>query len=178
MTTPSVPDFPAGSGPQQPQFQSWWTGPSTFFLDRIIARVTQQSSSTTLPDSGDAVTILFDTVVEDPYSGWDASTHSWFPPAGYSGWYMVTLRVGIDNTAGANVALTLQLNTSYTTYPDLVWVNLPSGDCSACAALPVFLTAGQDGVAGAASIQNSSSALSTVTTTGFYPTLEVVWLSS
>jgi len=176
MTTPSVPDFIAGYAPQQPDFQSYWTGPSTFFADRIIARVSQQSSTTSIPDSGTATTILFDTVLEDPYSGWDASTHSWVAPAGYSGWYMATLRVAVTG-ASANTALSLQFSTSYQTYPNLVYQAIP-GEGVASVSQYVYLIGGQDGIAGLAAIHNSGSALSTVTTTGLYPAMEVVWIMS
>jgi hypothetical protein len=178
MTIPPIPDFPAGYGPQQPDFQDWWVTASTFFLNRITARVTQQSSVTSIPDSGNPVTIEFDTVISDPYSGWDASTHSWVAPAGASGWYMVTLRVGIAASGDANIALALQLSTTYNTFPDLVYQVLPGSASPATVALPVYLAGGQDGVAGLASIHNSSSAIDTVTTTGQFPALEIVWLSS
>jgi hypothetical protein len=177
MTTPSIPVLTAGSGPQQSAFQAWWTTASTFLVNRVVARVTQQSSTTSIPSSGSAVVLTFDTVIEDPYSGWSASTHSWTPPAGLSGWYQITLRAGVTGAA-SNTALALQVNTSYEDYANLTCQPLAGGACPACAVFYVYLTGAQDGVAGAAAIKNSSSSLSTVTTTGLFPAMEIMWISS
>lgn len=180
MSTPSVPDFIAGYAPQQADFESWWVGPATFFLDKVVARVTQQSTTTSLPDSAALTKIKFDTVDEDPYSGWNGTTFEWQAPAGYSGWYLVTFRCSVTGAAD-NVALALQLATTYNTdgYLDTVVEQpVPAGASPACSSQYVFLAGGQDSVWAEAAIVNSSSALSTVTTTGLYPTMEICWVLS
>ena len=76
------------------------------------ASASQTTTATSLPDSGAATTIGFDTVAEDPYSGWDSGTFLWTPPAGYSGWYQATLTVRTV-TVAANVNLRPLLAGTY-----------------------------------------------------------------
>jgi hypothetical protein len=177
MTTPSVPDFIAGYAPQQSDFETLWTGPSTFFLDRVIARMQQQSSSTTLPDSEAVTKILFDTVLEDPYDGWSASNHWWEAPAGYSGWYHVTYTLGVTGITNDDVILVLQLETTSATYSNII--DMPcAGTSSASVAMYVYLVGGQDTVSAWAYVINATANVTTSETNGLYPSLEIVWVSS
>lgn len=176
---PVVPDILAGFGPQQADMAGLWVEPASFFQNRIVARVSQTSTTTSLPSSGNATTVAFDTVIEDPYSGWSAGSFNWTPPAGYSGWYQVTLTV-IVSAPGAT-GVTLQLN--------LLYGGVSTGKISGClqpnatggcsGEFLIYLTGGQDAVAGQAAVKNSGSAVSTKDTpAGQQSTMEIVWIST
>ena len=84
MTTPapSVPSFLAGFGPQQSDMQSLWVSPAAFFQQKVVFRATQATTATTLPSAGTTTAIAYDNIIEDPYSGWDATNKNWAAPAG------------------------------------------------------------------------------------------------
>lgn len=186
MTTPapSVPDFLAGYGPQQSDMQSLWTNPAAFFQQRVIFRASQTTTATSLPASAAITTIGFDNIIEDPYSGWNASTHEWLSPLGLSGWYQVTLTVAIVGTGASGVVLVPSIQCSSGTAGNLAQ-GYPLGEtvCSSSSESAVestwylYLVGGHDAVYGAASIQNSSSAVLTSLTAGYNSSMEAVWIS-
>jgi hypothetical protein len=186
VTTPSpgVPDFIAGYGPQQSDFQSWWVNSAAFFQQRVIFRALQSTTATTLPDSGDAVNIEFDDVLEDPYSGWDSVHHTWTPPAGYSGWYLVTLTVimaAAPSASSITLSTYVEQNGGVILFPLASTVLAGGSGAATCGnggAQYVYLTGGQDIVAGKAAIQNAAAGLDTSVTAGQQPAIEIVWISS
>ena len=184
MTTPvpSVPDFIAGYGPQQSDFQGWWVNAAAFFQQRVIFRAVQASSATTLPSSGAVVTIAYDDILEDPYSGWSATSYNWTAPLGYSGWYQVTVTVWVTASGADNIVLSPYIigdaaSNAMSGYP-LASVVIPNGQGGAEGTYYVYLTSGQDAVSGGASVTNSSSSVSTDLSTGTQSSLEIVWISS
>jgi hypothetical protein len=177
MTTwpaPIVPVFPAGYDPQQADFTTWWYDVASFLQNRVVARVSQTTTATTLPSSGANTTIAYDTVAEDPYSGWNAAAHAWGPPAGYSGWYEVTITVRTAAVA-ANVDLYIGLGGTYT--EKLASVLASAGGGGAECVFAVYLTGGQDTVTAMAELLNSGSNVNTNLTAGQQSTMEIVWLS-
>jgi hypothetical protein len=180
---PSVPDFLAGYGPQQSDMQSLWTNPAAFFQQRIIFRATQATTATSLPASAAITTIAFDNIIEDPYAGWNASTHQWLSPPGFSGFYQVTLTVAIVGTGASGVMLSPYVQTTGAAGNLAQSVQLGATLCSSSAESAVestwyvYLVGGHDSVYGAANIENSSSAVLTNLTAGYNSSMEIVWIS-
>ena len=180
MTTPSVPAFLAGFGPQQGDFTSLWTNPATFFQGRVVFRATQTSGATTIPHSGAEATIAFNNIIEDPYSGWSSGSHSWTPPSGYSGWYQVLLTVWVTGASTTDVVLTPAVTTPLFGGASFPLTNIAIGTTPSAAEAPaiVYLAGGQDSVKGQASVANASADLTTDVTAGQNSSLEILWLSS
>lgn len=178
-SAPVVPAFPAGYAPLQSDFATWWYQNASFLQNRIVARVSQTTTATTLPASGADTVIDFDTVLEDPYSGWVGSPFwEWRPPAGYSGWFEVTVCV---RTAAVPAGADLQVNVYNPALSTVVPAQCAqAGDnfgAGVCGSWTTYLVGGQDSVAAAASLLNSGSAVNTSLTAGQQSTMQVVWLS-
>jgi len=180
MTTPaiSVPDFIAGYGPQQSDMTTLWSDPLAFFQARVVFRASQTSGATSLPSSGALTTIAFNNIIEDPYSGWNASTHKWEAPAGFSGQYLATVNVWVAAPGATDVTLVGEVGLATGTSDPLVAVVLPNNVSGISYSYYYYLVGGQDVLYAAAYIQNSSSAVSTSLTAGENSTLEVMWISS
>lgn len=185
MTTPapSIPDFIAGFGPQQPDFQNLWVNALAFFQQRVIFRATQTTTATTLPSSGAVTTIAYDNILEDPYGGWSASTHKWTAPAGLSGWYQVTVTVWVAPPAALQVVLSPYVGGSAAYNPnsgvELAGVTVPTAIAAGVEGTwALWLTGGQDATWGAGAIANSSSNVLTSLTAGQNSSIEIVWLGS
>jgi hypothetical protein len=185
MTTPlpSLPDFLAGFGPQQSDLQSLWVNAAAFFQQRVVFRASQTGTITNLPNSGAFATIAYDTILEDPYSGWSSGAHNWTPPAGYSGWYQVTATVFVQAPGVAGVGLKLQTLAASTGSGTLVTVIVPSATVGAAEATwYVYLTGGQDAVSVQAGVQNAGTIIGGVNTndtpSGQLSTMELSWISA
>ena len=177
MTTysaPSVPVFPAGYGPGAGDFNTWWYQTAAFLGTRVVFRASQTTTATSLPDSGAATTIGFDTVAEDPYAGWDSGTYLWTPPAGYSGWYQATVLVRTADVA-ANVDLRPLLAGTYAY--QLSCVMGATFGAGASGTYIVYLVGGQDTIGGACQLLNSGAAVDTSLTAGQQSALELVFIS-
>ena len=105
LPAPGAPVFVAGAAPQVSDMTSLVTTPFTFCSVGVAARLEQRTvqaiAATTL------TVISFDTVLEDPYSGWNAGSNSWLAP--FSGYFEVTLTVGtaaVNGTVAASVVVT------------------------------------------------------------------------
>jgi hypothetical protein len=184
MTTPSpsVPDFLAGFGLQQSDLQSLWVNAAAFFQQRVIFRATQTTTATTLPSSGAVTTIAYDNIIEDPYGGWSASTHKWTAPAGYSGWYQVTVTVWAATPGAINTVLSPFAGGSAAYNPNsgvpLAGVPIPNSPAGVEGSWYLWLTGGQDATWGAGAILNSGSNVLTNLTAGEQSSLEITWLGS
>jgi hypothetical protein len=171
---PFVPAFPAGYGPQASDFATWWYQNAAFLQNRVVFRASQTTTATTLPDSQAITTIGYDNVLEDPYSGWDPGTFLWTPPAGYSGWYQVTMTIRTGTLAGL-VNLRASLAGSYTY--QLTCLQGSSTDGGVSATYGVYLTGGQDNAGAAGQLLNSGANVDTSLVSGQESTLEICWLS-
>jgi hypothetical protein len=174
---PSVPGFPAGFGPQATDFGTWVFRNFAFFQNGVVLRASQATTATTLPDTAVSTKIAYDSILEDPYSGWNASTHLWTPPAGYSGWYQVTVTIRTATLADL-VNLQPALAGTWTYGLGILQAQgagTPGGGASGT--FTVYLTGGQDTVGGACGLYNSGSNVSTSLTAGQQSALEIVWVS-
>ena len=177
---PPVPQVPAGWKPVQADFDLWVTNSFSFLSQRASARL-QLAGGQAL--TGGALNIVhFDTVLEDPYGGWSATATgsqaawSWLCPAGCSGWYEITLGAFAasqgSGTANQLVAA-LILNGTLWQYGSDDWAvaSAPSGSSGA---VQVPLLAG-DYVQAAVM---PTASVSTGTTAGELPSMELCWVSS
>jgi hypothetical protein len=175
---PSVPSYAAGLGAQQSDMTALLTDEMAFFQQRVVFRASQTSAATSLPNSGAATVIAFDTVLEDPYGGWNPSTHAWTPPAGYSGFYETTLTVWIvasGTTGTVNMIPSVSATTGTPLAETYVASNAPSGSATI---FTQYLTGGQDSVQGFAQLFGAPGAVNTSLTNGQNSTLEIMWVSS
>jgi hypothetical protein len=174
-----VPVFAAGYDPQQADFTTWWQNPALFFQYGIVARVSETITPTTLPSTGVATTIGFDTVAEDPYSGFNSTTAAWTPPAGYSGWYQVTLTVFSSAPVANLVTFQPQLagSSTYTRLQAIEGSSATSRPVGCSATFGVYLFGGVSSVNGQCRVLNSASNVVTGTTAGQNSTMEITWLT-
>lgn len=90
---PLVPVFPAGYGPTPTDMNNWIQSTLGFQTTGIVFRAEQHTAQTT--GTATFTVVNYDTIVEDPYGGWSASStgnqpaHSWLAP--YTGYYEVTI---------------------------------------------------------------------------------------
>ena len=184
MTTPaqSIPYFLAGYGPQQSDFAGWWANTAAFFQQKVVFRATQTTTATTLPSAGTITKIAYDNVIEDPWSGWSASTHEWTPPSGGSGWYQVTVTVWLAAPGALQVVLSPYIGgSSAYNGADLAALSgivLPNAAGGAEGTFYLRLTGGQDPVWGAGAIRNSAGGVLTNLTAGQNSSIEIIWLGS
>jgi hypothetical protein len=175
---PVVPAFPAGYSPQQADFTAWWYDNAGFMQNKVAARVSQTTTATTLPDSGAQTLIAFDTVVEDPYSGWVGSPfYEWRPPTGYSGFYQVTLTVRTAAVNGPDLDIWIS-NVAVSQEAPACGLKLASNvGAGASGTWITYLIGGQDSVAAYGSLLNATASLSTSLTAGQQSTMEIIWLT-
>jgi hypothetical protein len=178
MGTPSVPDFLAGYSPQAPSFTTWWQNAATFFLGKVVFRAVQSSSATTLPSSGAVTKIAYDNVLEDPWSGWNASNHNWTPPGIATGLYQITVGVIVAAPGASDVVVSpyAQGPVGVLGNTQLAAVTTSNQVCGGEGTTVAWLTGGQDAVSGAGSVQNTASNVSTNIIAGQNSWLEIVWL--
>jgi hypothetical protein len=172
---PVVPVFPAGYGPQASDFNTWWYETASFFQNGVVFRASQTTTATSLPSSGATTVIGYDNIIEDPYSGWNSGTHSWGPPAGYSGWYQVTMTIRTVTLANL-VSIQAHIKGTWTYNLTLAQGN-STASAGVSAAFGVYLIGGQDTVQAAGSIGNSGVNVNTDLTAGQNSTLEITFLS-
>lgn len=178
---PVVPQFPAGYAPVVGDFDTWWYQTASFLQNKIVARLAQTTATTSLPTSGAQTLITLDTALEDPYSGFSASTHYWTPPTGYSAWYGVTATLQMNNTTAlidVSPALSIQSSPAYSSFTPQVLQISTSGNGGASITYRVYLNGGVQSVGLTAGLFNASAAISTSITAGQQSTLEIVWISN
>lgn len=171
---PAVPVFPAGYGPQAADFTGWVTTPFTFCSTKVVFRAQRQAA---LALGANVFTIVpWDTILEDPYSGWNAGTSTWAPPAGCSGWYEITMTAFAANPANATTLLEAAVNLNGTLYQEMSagW-GVNGHAMGSCGSVILPLTGGFDALSWPIF---TSTAVNTVPTAGQYPTVEIAWISA
>lgn len=181
--SPVVPTFLAGFAPQSTDFTNYWYNTALFLQNKIVFRASQTTTATTLPSTGIATLIAYDTVLEDPYSGWNGSTHVWTPPSGYTGWFWVssTLRTAtLQNNVG--IGLQVNINNQFSPFIPLgqgfVQIMGASTGTAGCSGGElVYLVGGLSGVSISGFTDSSTVNVSTTLTAGQQSTLEIMWLT-
>lgn len=175
-TQPVVPDFIAGYAPQPADFNAWIQAPFAWLTSKVIFRA--ELSAATTWTQGVNTLIPFNFVDEDTYSGWNASTHTWTPPAQGTGTYEVSLTASAaaasDSTTALRCGLYLNGSALYTMSSTQA---SQSQDCLTGGSAPVQLYGGQDTISAYAYWNTTSGNGSAVTTTGQRCTMQITWLS-
>lgn len=174
-TQPTIPDFIAGTAPTPAIFDGWVQSPLAFLTTRVVFRAELSSGTTWV--NGSNTLIPYNVIDEDPFSGWSSGTHSWTPPADYTGTYEISITASStaagDNTTslrtlfllnGASLYITSAVQASQTQSV------ISSGTVSQ------QLFGGQDNVS-AAVLWTSSGNGTAVTTSGQRCTMEITWES-
>jgi hypothetical protein len=175
---PPVPQIPAGWYPNQADFDTWITHPISFLSQPANFRAQHQAAKAL---SGFTL-IPCDTILEDPYSGWSATStgsqpaFSWLCPAGCSGWYEATLSGFTANQGGSSdqVVTAIYLNGSIWQYGSDDWA-VNGGDAGSSGATMGPLRGGFDYVQ---LYVFSTASVSTPAVAGQFPALELQWVSS
>jgi hypothetical protein len=178
-TDPVAPAFIAGTGPVPATFNADVQAPFTFLTSKVAFRAQRQAAQAL---GGASFTLMqYDTVLEDPYGGWSATVTgsqpawSWLCPAGCSGWYEISMTAFTANpgTTSDLLVTTVYLDGSAYLQASAGW-GADGHAAGSCGSVPVALYGGQDYIQGYTYTQ---AAVSTLATTGQYPTIEVTWIS-
>lgn len=173
---PIPPVFPAGYQPGATDLNAWLHDPFAAIENRPVARFRQAISPQSIPDSGDPVTIAYDTVDEDPLQGWDGSGYAWTPPPGWSAWYAVTVTLATQPLGAGNV---IRPGIVAQGSPGVVASQQPGSgnNGGAQGSFWVYLVGGQDNVVATATMLNATSGADTDITDGRQSSMDIVWLS-
>lgn len=177
---PPVPQVPAGWMPVQADFDLWVTDSFSFLSQLPVFRAQRQAAQSL---TGGAFTLIdLDTVLEDPYGGWSPTATgsqpawSWLCPAGCGGWYEATLS-GFTASQGSGSAVqastAIYLNGTAWQYGSDDWA-VPSAPTGTNGTVQVPVLPGDY-------VQLyvlSSASVSTPTTAGELPAMELAWVSS
>ena len=170
------PFFPAGYSPAKADLDGWFHDPFAFLETRPLFRARQTTTATTLPSSGAATVIGFDTIDEDPLGGWTGGAFSWGPPAGFSGWYQVLVTLYSAALAAGN---TIRPGVTATGSPGAFAGGYPGAAVAgAQGSFWVYLVGGQDTVQATGTLLNAGANVNTDITFGQQSSIEVVWMSS
>lgn len=176
---PAVPGIPAGTYPVQADFTAWVTNPFSYLSQPVVFRGHRAAAQSI---TGGVYNLLdLDTVDEDPYGGWSGVStgsqpaFSWLCPAGCGGTYEATLSAFMGPQGGTSdqVVTTLWLNGVLWQYGSVDWAP-SSGDGSSSGAAQVPLLPGDY-------VQMwvfATVSVSTPTTAGQLPAMELAWVSS
>lgn len=177
---PPVPGIPAGWKPVQADLDLWVTSSFSFLAQMPVFRAQHQAAQAL---TGGAFNLQhMDTVLEDPYGGWSAvltasqPAWSWLCPAGCGGTYEASLTA---QAASQGAGTTNQLVTS-------LWLNganwMYGSDDWAVASAP----SGSSGPVQVPLVPGDyvqflvfpTQSVSTPTTAGELPAMELTWISS
>jgi hypothetical protein len=177
FNAPVVPHFLAGTGPAATDMDTLVYQTMSFLQNRIVLRVSQTTTATTLPSAGTQTTIAFDTVLEDPYSGWNSGTHSWTPPEGYVGWYDFTFTLRTVTVANL-VDLSGVIIAAGTAYDVSIKQGQSNAGAGVYASVTAYLVGGEPSASCAGRLLNSGVNISTSLVAGQNSTFEITWISS
>jgi len=151
---------------------NWVQAPFTWCTSKPVFRAQHQGTLTLT--AATYVQIKYDTVLDDPYSGWNATAGTWTPPAQGTGWYEVTMTAFGTNPASGTDSIQAALYLDGALYLRGIGWGVDGHATGITAGFPVPMAGGTDYV--------SAYIYSTVTTTttataGQYPTMEIIWTS-
>ena len=171
---PAVPVFVAGLDPEDPDMTGWITDSFGFCTQGVMFRG-YQAFFQGLSGSG-FTTIQYDTILEDPYSGWNASDNQWTAP--FSGWYEATCTCNIAAASSQlNVGFVITTISGSVRY-ELQEMLTPSGNSGgACASGIFYLTGGEDTIQAVAEPTGAGSPSTDAGTLGTSPAMEISFIS-
>ena len=169
---PAVPVFPAGYAPLPADFNSWVQAPFQALTSRVVFRAAKTTAQTLA--AGTNTAIAFNSIIEDPYSGWNSGTNTWTPPAAWSGTYVVSAGIFVAGTTGVRLAVSVGLNGSSLYTLCSAWANTSPSN-AVCGEAPVQLVGGQDQIS---VLGFASAAVAVGTAAGQQCTVEITWYSN
>lgn len=180
------PVLPAGLSPHGDQLTAdlnqLITNSIAFCATGIFARLRQASGTQTL--TANATNVLsYDTVDEDPYAGWSAAStgtqaaHSWQPPAGCSGWYLVHLSISLGTVPADSVLRPVVVVTGASQFA-VECAKAPGAPEIASGSAFVYLLGGVDYVQGGVFFNSGSGNEPTSIAAGYQSVMDVSWESN
>lgn len=163
---PAIPQF-AGN-PTTTLMDAWIQAPLGFQTQGILFRAERHASQSLTASTNNVID--YDTVLEDPYSGWNSGTFKWFAP--YTGWYEITVTGAI--TAATMIIAPLVISIGGNTVAGSGVQCLSTFPGIASASLLVGLSGNGGWVQGGLYV---SATATTNTANGRYSTIEVSFVS-
>lgn len=165
---PAIPQFPAGFGPLPANMNAWVQAPFGFLTNSVVFRAerhaTQAIGATTYTP------IQYDTIQEDPFSGWAATVaNAWTAP--FTGWYEICVTAQVSTSsvvmsAGAQITGSVNYRTDQLSTP-----TMPGG---VTASYTSAMVGGSDYAQG---VVWTSIAAALSATAGRYSAMEIIFLS-
>lgn len=173
-TAPAVPVFPAGYAPLPADFGTWVQAPFTFLTTKVMFRAEHHGVLALTPAG--FTQVVYDTILEDPYGGWNSGSGTWTCPAGCSGLYEVTMTAFSANPGTATDVIQPVLYVDGNRYSQMAQGWGVNGHASGASGMtPAALVGGADSLAG---YIFSEAGVNTTGTAGQYPTFEACWIST
>lgn len=170
---PVVPYFQAGFAPLNSDFDQWIQAPNAFLASKVVFRAELTNALALI--NGDTL-IPFDSILEDPFSGWASGSSEWLCPAGYTGTYDVALTISCQ-PQGPQPVLQARVGVNSAAQEftvDKAWVPASSVPGIASGSCQVQLYGGTDSVQGYAHLSATGNA---VTTAGQRCQMTITWTS-
>jgi len=171
LPPPQIPVFPAGFGPLPADFNNWVQATLGFCTAGLLLRAEQQAGGGQAITASTFTSITYDTVLEDPYQGWDPVNHKYVVP--YTGWYEITMGYSIVSASATIEAVPIISGTTRYELSELTCVSNTLGGAGASLVVP--LIGGIDSVRGQA--WSSANVTTDTTAAGRFPWLEVTYIS-
>lgn len=153
------------------------SNPFAFWQQKVIFRASQTTTATTIPIAGSSANVIFDTVLEDPYSGYNLTTGKWLAPV--TGWYQVTGTLAVNAVSAVGPStIYMTYATNYTTW-QVAAVPYPASAAPPKileAPMLIYLAAGLHQIWMEASQLGVNATVTTDLTAGRNSHIEVTWL--
>jgi hypothetical protein len=168
---PPIPVFPAGYAPLPADMDNWVQTPFSFLTSKPVFRAQYQGTLTLTATS--FTQVIYDTILDDPFSGWDATSGEWTPPDVGTGWYEITMTAFTTNpSVNDQVQACLYLDGAL--YNRGIGWGVNGHATGITSSIPVAMVGGQDNVS---AYIYSTASTTTTATAGQYPTMEIIWIS-
>lgn len=171
---PMVPAPPAGYAPVAADMTAWITTPFSFLASTTVFRGELHAATSWGANSWTLAPL--DTVLEDPWGGWNPVNSSWLCPAGCSGLYEVTMTATSTSpgTTTDQLSPTLWVDGVLYATASAGWGVNGHGSGS-CGQVLLPLIGGVDYV----QLWTFSTAATTAPgVAGQYPAMEIAWIST
>jgi hypothetical protein len=168
LPTPAIPVFIAGFAPQTADMNALIQSPFQFCTDSVNFRCEQTSGQAVAAST--LTVITFNSVLEDPYSGYSSGTGAWTAP--FSGNYEVLLTVGYGTVNGTCASSILVSGTTQYTLNEIATPSTNQGYSTCSFIVPMI--GGLDFIQGQA-FASASTNLSTAV--GLRPSMEIKFIS-
>jgi hypothetical protein len=173
---PQIPAFLAGDQPAPADFNNWIQTPFAWVTSKVVFRA--ELSAATTWTQGVNTLIPYNSVLEDPFSGWNSGTFSWTPPMQATGTYEASITASaaaaVDGTTALRTVLYLNGSPLYNMSTAQASQSQP---CLTGGSAPLQLYGGQDSISAYAFWNTTGGNGSAITTAGQRCTIEITWLS-